>query len=478
MSLRARLLSAAILVALLALAVFGTVTYSALRAELYAQVDGELYRAASPLAGTLLESPYLYLPPAELERQAPGMYVAVYHGGRVVQRFALAYQNEKSYAPAIPGALSLPASRPSLWFNAPAQAAVGPDFRVLATVLTSGYYLIVATPLTPVNGILDRLIAVELLVAALALAAAVALGWWLVKVGFRPLQAMETAAAAISAGELDRRVPEPSPRTELGRLAHSFNIMLDRIQDAFQRRDATEARLRQFVADASHELRTPVAAVKAYAELFSRGAQHRPEDLGRVLAGIQRESTRMGALVEDLLLLARLDEGRPVEREPVELVKLVLDAAEAARLVGPEWPVAVEARRPVEVLGDPTRLRQVVDNLLSNVRAHTPPGTHTRVAVDEQEGDVEVAVIDNGPGLPPEQAERVFERFFRAESARTRMTGGTGLGLAIVAALVEAHGGVVGAANTAEGGARFWFRLPRYRPDPGEEGETSTARDP
>jgi two-component system OmpR family sensor kinase len=461
-SLRARLLSAAILVAFLALAVFGTVTYSVLQRQLYYPVERELQHAAGPITASLQESITFHLPVSLALQDAPGLYVGLYKGGRIAT-LSPAYAAGKPYNPVIPSQLANPGTD-FVYFDTHARQANGPEFLVQVSTFGNGLYLLLAAPLTQVNGVLARLLAVELAVAALALAVAVLLGWWLVNVGLKPLRAIEAATTAISAGQLDERVPESSRHTEVGRLAHSFNLMLDRIQEAFTRRDATEARLRQFVADASHELRTPVAAVKAYAELFSRGARNRPEDLGRVISGIERESGRMGDLVDDLLLLARLDEGRPLEREPVELVKVALDAVEAARLVGPEWPVTVEARKPVEVLGDPARLRQVVDNLLANVRAHTPPGTRTRLSVEEQGDEVQVDVIDNGPGIPPDQQARVFERFFRAESSRTRATGGTGLGLAIVSALVGAHGGRVGADNNPEGGARFWFRLPRYQP--------------
>src|SRR5439155_3799215 len=216
---------------------------------------------------------------------------------------------------------------------------------------------------------------IEVAVTAAALLAAAAFGWWLVRVGLRPLKEVEATADAIADGDLDRRVPGDDAKPEVGRLALAFNTMLGRIQDAFSARDATEARLRRFVADASHELRTPVAAVSAYAELFERGANVRPDDLGRVMTGIRAETARMGDLVEDLLLLARLDEGRPLERKPVELVTVAAQAADASRAVGPDWPVHLEASTPVEVTGDSTRLRQVFDNLLGNVRAHTPPGT-------------------------------------------------------------------------------------------------------
>jgi two-component system OmpR family sensor kinase len=275
---------------------------------------------------------------------------------------------------------------------------------------------------------------------------------------------VEATAHAIADGDLDRRVPGDDAKTEVGHLALAFNTMLGRIQDAFSARDATEARLRRFVADASHELRTPVAAVSAYAELFDRGANVRPDDLGRVMTGIRAETARMGDLVEDLLLLARLDEGRPLEQDAVELVTVAAQALDASRAVGPEWPMQLDAAHPVEVMGDAARLRQVFDNLLGNVRSHTPPGTATTVRLLEVGDEAVIEVADNGPGLDPEQASRVFERFYRVEASRSREHGGAGLGLAIVAAIVGAHGGRVEVTSSVEhSGAVFVVRLPMSR---------------
>jgi two-component system OmpR family sensor kinase len=288
------------------------------------------------------------------------------------------------------------------------------------------------------------------------------LGWWLVRLGLRPLADVEETAAAIAEGDLDRRVPGDDQATEVGRLAHTLNTMLGRIQDAFAERDATEARLRRFVADASHELRTPLAAVSAYAEVFERGASTRPDDLTRVMAGIRTETKRMGDLVQDLLLLARLDEGRAPERQPVEVVGLAAEAVEAATTVGPEWPVRLDAAQPAEVVGDRTQLRQVLDNLLANVRAHTPPGTAAVVTIALAGTDVEIKVSDRGPGLSDEQRDKVFERFYRAEASRSRQQGGgSGLGLAIVAAIVAAHHGRVTVTAPLEGGTVFTVVLPQ-----------------
>ena len=236
--------------------------------------------------------------------------------------------------------------------------------------------------------------------------------------------------------------------------------MLAQIEAAFDAQAASERRLRRFVADASHELRTPLAAVRAYAELFGRGADRRPDDLERAMTGIGRESERMTVLVEDLLLLARLDEGRPLEREPVELDEVVSEAVDAAVAVDPDRPVDLEAD-PVVVLGDRDRLRQVLDNLLSNVRAHTPPGSPVRVRVGAENGLAVVEVADSGPGMTSEEAARVFERFYRSDSSRSRATGGVGLGLSIVAAVAEAHGGAVSAHSTPGDGATFRITFPR-----------------
>jgi two-component system, OmpR family, sensor kinase len=223
--------------------------------------------------------------------------------------------------------------------------------------------------------------------------------------------------------------------------------------------EASDQRLRRFVADASHELRTPLAAVRAYAELFSRGAQSRPEDLARTMSGITREAERMSVLVEDLLLLARLDEGRPLEREPVQLDDLVGEAVETARTLDPERKIEL-VTEPVAVLGDRDRLRQVMDNLLSNVRSHTPAASPARVSVTRENGRAVIEVGDSGPGLTEDELARVFERFYRADTSRARASGGVGLGLSIVAAVARAHGGSVGVSSQPDLGAIFRVELP------------------
>jgi two-component system OmpR family sensor kinase len=470
-SLRTRLLLAVGAAALVALVLAGVATYSSLRSYLNAQVDQTLESDHVPLEAALSSGQPVGF--KTVEQIAPGAFAEVRTtGGRVVGGPMPAIVAGKAWQPALPARITILSrtpgpGEPHTFFTTSSATPGGPAFRVRASDLGQEDQLVLALPLEGEETTLHRLAIVEGVVAAFALAVALVLGRALVRTGLRPLREVEETAGVIAGGDLEPRVPGSEARTEVGSLARAFNTMLDRIEEAFAQRDATEAalraseeRLRRFVADASHELRTPLAAVSAYAELFQRGAHHRPEDLGRAMAGIRSEASRMTGLVEDLLLLARLDEGRPLEREPVELVGLAAEATEAARAVGPAWPITLEAAQPAEVMGDRARLRQVLDNLLANVRAHTPPGTRAWVRVGWEEGHAVVTVSDEGPGLAPDQASRVFERFYRPDQSRARRHGGSGLGLAIVAGIVAAQGGTVEAGAREQGGALFVVRLP------------------
>jgi two-component system, OmpR family, sensor kinase len=332
-------------------------------------------------------------------------------------------------------------------------------YRVRSELQRDGTVLLTAASLSDVDATLRRLLLAMLLVTVSVLLGIVALGIWVVRIGLRPLTAIETTAAAIAAGDLSRRVERAEPNTEVGRLGMALNTMLGQIQAAFEATAASEARLRRFVADASHELRTPLAAVRAYAELFGRGANSRPDDLERSMTGIERESRRMSLLVDDLLLLARLDEGRPLEHEPVDLAALAAEAVETATALEPGRPIGLSTEEAI-VDGDHDRLRQVVDNLLANVRAHTPPSAPATVRVARSGGSAVVEVEDTGPGMAPEQAARMFERFYRADPARARARGGTGLGLSIVAAVAEAHGGSASAVSEPGTGTTVRVTLP------------------
>jgi two-component system OmpR family sensor kinase len=340
--------------------------------------------------------------------------------------------------------------------------------------------LVVGTNLGNVNQTIRRLAGIDLIVSTIILVGLVVVGVAIVRASLRPLTDIEKTAEAIAAGDLSRRVPDRDPATEVGRLGRSLNLMLARIETAFRAQEESEVaarhseeRMRRFVADASHELRTPLTAMRGYAEYYrQRGgvAQENGSltkaDLDRIMQRVEQESARMGVLVEDMLLLARLDQQRPIEHRPVDLLTLAVDAVQDARMIAPERGIelTVGSGAAFLVLGDEVRLRQVIGNLMSNALTHTRDGTPVEVRVlagpRQPVPSVVLEVTDPGPGLPPEQAERVFERFYRADTARTRKAGGTGLGLAIVAALVTAHGGTV-ALDTAPGqGSTFRITLP------------------
>jgi len=330
--------------------------------------------------------------------------------------------------------------------------------------------LVTAIPLDDVRSTLTRLALLELLIGVVVLVIVGAVAYAVVRREFRPLRRIEDTAAAIAAGDLSRRVEDAEPVTEVGRLGASLNAMLSQIEVAFKERQASENRLRRFVADASHELRTPLTSVRGYAELFRRGASDNPEDLAVVMTRIEAEAERMGILVEDLLLLAKLDQGRPLAQEPVDLSALVGEMVGDHRMLHPEWPLDEETAPGLTVSGDELRIRQAIGNLLSNARAHTPPGTRIAVrAAVTDEGMARIEVADEGPGVPPEMGERVFERFFRADESRTRSSGGAGLGLAIVSAIATAHGGRAEVESTPGEGAAFRILLPLAVPsDPAQ----------
>jgi two-component system OmpR family sensor kinase len=398
----------------------------------------------------------------------PGVYVEVrtLATGRIVLKNQGFFPGSKPVSPPrLPATIRL--SPPTQgerdkvsYFTAPASQGGG-RYRVRASieVQNPGQLLVVATTLHDVDATLHRLFLIELVVTLAVLAGLVVLGLWVVRIGLRPLVAIEHTAAAIGDGDLSQRVERAEARTEIGRLGLALNAMLGQIERAFRAREASEDKLRRFVADASHELRTPLAAVRAYAELFKRGASARPDDLERAMSGISRESERMSLLVEDLLLLARLDERRPLERSPVDLREVVGEAVETARAVEPSRPISLEAESAV-VLGDRDRLRQVLDNLLANVRAHTPAGSAVHVRVSRNGADAVIEVEDTGPGLGEEEVEQVFERFHRGDPSRSRSSGGVGLGLSIVAAVAEAHNGSASADSVPGEGSTFRITLP------------------
>jgi len=458
LSLRARLLLGVVALAAVGLVAANVATYSTLSSYLLDRTDSTLDQTAQTLRRPG--------PGGGIRSAPPGTFVQVrsLDGDTVVATFSGATLPGASVpAPNLPDAVKPPAlnrTTEAVRYFTVGGAHGGPEYRVRASIAQGDEaMLLVASSLRDVNSTLNRLLAIELVVTALVLAAIAGLGLWLVRLGLRPLDAIGQTASAIAAGDLSRRVERAEERTEVGRLGLALNSMLARIESSFRAQEASERKLRRFVADASHELRTPLSAVRAYAELYDRGAAERPDDLERSMKGISRESERMSVLVEDLLLLARLDDGRPLERERVELDEVVGEAVETAQAVDPDRAIELHAE-PATVLGDRVRLRQIVDNLLANVRAHTPPGTPASVSVTRRNGSAEISVTDAGPGLDEEHLEHLFERFYRADPSRARASGGVGLGLAIVAAVAEAHGGTASASSRPGEGTTIAIALP------------------
>ncbi len=342
-------------------------------------------------------------------------------------------------------------------------------YRLRAVTAPDGDVSVAGLPLSGVRDTVTRLAVVIAAVAAAGLLLAGIAGLLIVRLTLRPLRRVAATATRVSelpleAGpvELSERVPDADtdPRTEVGQVGAALNRMLGHVSGALTARQESETRVRQFVADASHELRTPLASIRGYAELSRRGREPVPADVAHALGRVESESTRMTGLVEDLLLLARLDNGRAVAHQPMDLTRLVVDAVSDARAAGPDHAWALELpAEPVELTGDADRLHQVVVNLLGNARAHTPPGTTVSIVLSTEDGSVLLRVSDDGPGIAPELLPRVFERFARGDSSRSRAAGSTGLGLAIVSAVAEAHGGTVG-ADSSPAGTTFTLRLP------------------
>jgi len=338
------------------------------------------------------------------------------------------------------------------------------SYRMLVQKSASGETMVTAAPLDGVDAAIDRLVRILVIAGTFAMVAATATCWWLIRRGMRPVDRMVDTAAAIAAGDLSRRVPDADPRTELGRLGGALNEMLGQIESALDARTETELKLRRFVTDAAHELRTPLTSLRGYAELYRQGALRDETGVTNAMGRIEAEGARMSRLVDDLLLLARMDQQQVLEAKPVDLGTLVEEAASDFRAVDPKRPLTVNVSGNAVVAGDRNRLRQVIDNLLVNARLHTPAGTPVHLSVQQKEGQVEIGVADDGPGISPEDQLRVFERFWRADPARARKTGGSGLGLAIVASLVEAHGGRVTIDSAPGKGAKFTVRLPAVKP--------------
>ena len=460
MSLRARLLLGTALIALV-LAVSAVAIARATRAHLVDQVDAQLQAGLREVG----EPPR---GPGAPDDADDGPALSRYFVGFLTEDGELVpasrYTSEDAPTPALDedaiddlragGTITVPSDDASV------------DYRLREGIdLRDGRSVVIALPLDDVDEAVRRLIAVE---GAAVLAVLSVLGlvmWWVIHLGVRPVQRMTETAGAIAAGDLSQRVPEGTPGTEAGDLGVALNGMLGRIEEAFDERTASEKRLRRFVADASHELRTPVATIRGYAELYRVGALEAPDALDDAMRRTEQEAVRMGSLVDDLLHLARLDQGRPLEQVPVDLVPLAVDAVRDAQAVQPDRAVRAVTDGSVVVLGDRARLHQVIANLIGNALVHAPGAAiEVQVHADPDERLAVVAVADEGPGMSDEDAARAFERFYRADSSRSRHQGGSGLGLAIVDATVRALGGRTTISTTPGDGTTVRIELPLAGP--------------
>jgi signal transduction histidine kinase len=480
--LQLKLIVATLALVAVALALIGLASVAALNGYLVNRLDSQLEAVARQPTR----------PPGEFRREPDG------RGSGPPSPFLIQYRDADGK---VVGTVSAPLNEgqppevpdDSAWLAANAGEpvtvpAAGGDGRWRVLVHEAGPGTkVVAASLEGIDSTTRQLRLIDLVVSLVVLVAVAGVGAAIVRASLRPLVEIEQTARAIAAGDLTRRVPERDPRTEVGRLGRALNTMLAQIESAFGARAASEAsarrseeaarrsedRMRRFVADASHELRTPLTTIRGFAELYRQGAGRDPAELDRLMRRIEDQAAGMGLLVEDLLLLARLDQQRPLERSPVDLLALAAEAVNDARAVAPDRRIELvlgsgegggDVATALIVLGDEQRLRQVLANLVGNALTHTPAGSPVEVRVGAAPLDgrpgAAVEVVDHGPGLTPEQAERVFERFYRADPARSHADGGTGLGLSIVAALVAVHGGTVQVDSVPGRGARFRVVLP------------------
>ena len=469
MTLRLRLVLALLALSTFGLAGFSTATYGIYARSEYRRLDDQI-RASVPIVGFqardsagldtgprptgsgrfpgsgFRRTPSVVVPPGTYgELRSPSGAVL----GRPVQF------NTADAVPALPAKVSVGSS--GRYFDV-GSIRGAERWRVFATSdRGTANQLLVAAPLTEVHASLKRLVLIEAAAVALLLSLLAAGSWLILRRGLRPLERMATTARSITSGDLSQRVDAP-PHTEVGELGLALNTMLGEIEEAFREREATERRLRQFLSDASHELRTPLTSIQGFAEVFRLGSDHDHVDLPVILRRIEEESARMEILVEDLLLLARLDETRESERVPVDLAVLAADACSDAVATDPTRSVTLRAPEPVIVLGDSDHLRQAIGNLVTNAIRHTPAGSPVEVSADGDGSAATVRVRDHGPGLDEEARQHAFDRFWRADRARSGV--GSGLGLAIVAAIAQEHGGEADAANADGGGAVFTLFLP------------------
>ena len=473
MSLQARLLAGLAAIAMVLVVVSAVVTTTT-QNQLIRQVDTDLTAANQGPRGPNGQSDRIFQPPPlgqNDEDQPRQERPSDFYVGLVDANGALITYNLPNVQAASLGAPVLTAAMldghpgvGSVWlFTADSTSGQG-QYRVAARRLGDGVG-ITARSLTAVTRTVHRLILVELfgLLAVLVVLSAVA--WWVIRLGIRPIKQMTATASEIAAtgsSDLAVRVPETSDHTESGRLAVALNAMLGRIESAVGERARSEDRLRRFVADASHELRTPLTTIRGYAELYRLGGLDVRNELDDAMRRTEQEAQRMGRLVEDMLTLAKLDQHRPLDQRPVDVADLVSDAGRDAAVVSPGRHISMDLDHGADlvVVGDVDRLRQVLANVVGNALVHTPPTSAVTLRATRTGGQVVLEVVDKGPGMPPEVAARVTERFYRADPARARNNGGSGLGMAIVDGIATAHGGSVALDTSPERGTTVRITLP------------------
>ncbi len=459
-SLRARVMAAAAVLVALTSLVTGILATALLRSYLYSRSDTQL-RDFAVVASRILERSHV---PVAQNGQLPAQFLVelVSADGKILT------QQTPPTAAAGPRLSAVQLRDDNSPFTAPAAGSPGHSWRVLVVPLSGGRHAVIAFSLDDLNSTVTRLEVADALAGAAAIAVLAGIGLPLVRASLTPLARIEAMAAAIAGGDFSRRIDHPSRDTEVGRLTDALDAMLGRIEAAYQARAEGEARalesedrMRRFVADASHELRTPLTSVRGLAEFgLQQGRAAGPEELLRLMTLIQHEASRMGRLVDDLLVLAKFDTDRPLDRRHVDLASIAAQAVQAARIVNPGRSVTLQAGEPVIVYADTERLRQVIDNLIGNAVQHTPPQSPVTVSVTSTTGTGQITVADNGPGMTADQAAHVFERFYRTDDARSHARGGTGLGLSIAASLAAAHGGDIIVDTKPGQGAAFHVRLP------------------
>ncbi|QOT21615.1 cell wall metabolism sensor histidine kinase WalK [Paenarthrobacter sp. YJN-D] len=475
-SLRSQLVAIIMCLLLLALAATGAGTLTLVKSYLQGQVDDKL-KAAVALAQDRQSFDRLTEPNSAVpaDTAVPTDYSLTLY---VPDLAPYPFGGSQSDRPAISNITPLEAKQRA---NAPFQVkgTAGTNWRVVAVgVVANGQngVVIIGLPLTPVDKVMEHAVLVVVGVGLLTLVLAFFIATWTVARSFRPLAKVEKTAAAIAAGDLSRRVEVDNPHTEVGRLGGSLNAMLAHIEASFAARAASEGRMRRFAADASHELRTPLVTIRGFSELYRHGALSTEEDVAMAMGRIESEAKRMGSMVEDLLLLARLDEQRPLQLKPVDLQLLAHDAMVDTKASSGDRTITLtgldgDSPSAAPVQGDEAKLRQVIGNLVGNALRYTPEGSPIELAVGVSTtpaGKMSVIEIrDHGSGIPESETNKIFERFYRADTSRTRETGGSGLGLAIVAAIVGSHGGSVQVKETDGGGATLVVSLP-LREEPAE----------